>query len=104
MAIGIPVTVNDVNNQFGGIARDLDSTMTRVLQAASWLAAQTDAVLEAAPYNLASGDVAVLRSAWSDLVQVAQVYQGLLSGANYHAGAAYDARTFARQLIGINTH
>jgi hypothetical protein len=30
MAIGIPVTVNDVNNIFGGIARDLDSTMTRV--------------------------------------------------------------------------
>jgi hypothetical protein len=30
MAIGIPVTVNDVNNIFGGTARDLDSTMTRV--------------------------------------------------------------------------
>jgi hypothetical protein len=104
MAVGIQVSLADINNTFGGIARDTDSTMTRILQAASWLAAQTDGTLEAAPYGIAAGDVAVLRSAWSDLVQVAQVYQGLLSGANYHAGAAYDARTFAKQLIGVNTH
>jgi hypothetical protein len=109
MAIGIPVTVNDVNNIFGGIARDLDSTMTRVLQASLWLAAQTDAALEALPTggaaaSILAADAAVLRSAWADLVQAAQIYQGLLSGANYHGGAAYDARTFAKQLIAINAH
>jgi hypothetical protein len=104
MAIGIPVSTSDINNIFGGTARDLDSTLTRVLQSASWLAAQPDAVLEAAPYNIASGDVAILRSAWADLVDIANLYQGTEGGANSHGGVAYDHRTFAKQLIGINAH
>ena len=109
MAIGIPVTVNDVNNIFGGIARDLDSIMTRVLQANMWLTAQTDAALEALPTggaaaSIVTGDVAVLRSAWVDLVDVANLYQGTEGGANSHGGAAYDHRVFAKQLIAINAH
>jgi hypothetical protein len=60
----------------------------------AFLDTQTDAALQALGYS--AGDVAVLRSAYTDLDKLRQVYEGVAT-----QGTTYDFRTFAKQLVGV---
>ena len=93
MAVGLHATKADVDNRSGGLARDLANVLANIEDFQLWLLATTDEVLEAAPYSYTSGEVAILKSAFTDLDLLRQVYYGL---AAHTPAAALDA--FSKQL------
>jgi hypothetical protein len=93
MSIGIaPTSAAEVNNIVGGTARSLYSVLNQVKQIQAWLLA-TD--LKAAPYSFSVGDEANIKSAYTDLDKLRTVFEGTATQT-----PAYDARTFAKLLIG----
>ncbi|GAA3878043.1 hypothetical protein GCM10022243_48420 [Saccharothrix violaceirubra] len=93
-----PTSGNDVNTQLGVIARNVFAALADVKQAKDWLDTMPDNTLTSPPFNMTSGDVAVLKSAFADLAKLAAVFEG----TQPHSPAA-DLRGFARQTIGINS-
>lgn len=94
--IGVVVTRESLDATLGDIALRTNETFRRVSQMQEWLAAQTDAVLIAAPFGYTAGEVAIIKSAFSDLDQLRTIYEGAAALA-----AAKDFRTFARQVWGL---
>lgn len=95
MTVGIQVDKAQVDNKAGSIAQQLNIVMENIEQFNEWLSGQQDADLET-NYDYSSGEVAVLKSAFSDLDQLRQVYQGTVNLAD-----AKDFRAFAKQLWGL---
>lgn len=93
--IGQQLTGADVNATAAQIARQLYSAMANVQRFEAWLAATPDATLTSAPYGLQSGDVATLKSAFTDADKLRQIFEGSAT-----QGSAYDFRTFLKQAIG----
>ena len=103
MSVGIPVSVNDVNQRVGTIAIAIREQLDGARQFKAWLDTQSDAQLIAlpaggAPATLLQADVNVLRSAIADLNDLNLVYQGLTSA---HVTGTYDYRTFSKLLTGL---
>ncbi len=97
MAVGLAAfqTANDINSMAGGMARDLHSVLGRIAAFQSFLVA-TD--LKAAPYSMSPDDETSIKSAFTDLAQLGQVYEGAATRT-----PAYDYRTFAKRLYGFGT-
>lgn len=95
MSVGIPVTKTDIDNNAGSLARQISmwaESITKFQE--EYLAGATDEALEALGYT--ADDVALLKSAMNDLYKLAQVYYGKAEQT-----PAYDFRTFASRLVGI---
>lgn len=94
MSVGLPKTKADWDSRGGSIALDVRSVFDRVLAYKTALDATIDADLQAAGYT--SGEIATLRSAFTDLDKLRTIYQGTVTQAT-----TYDFRTFAKQLTGV---
>lgn len=97
MAIGIQQTGQDINAWAGKIALEVEMTMVQIQHMQAFLVATPDTTLEAAPYSLAAGDVSTLKSAFTDLNTLANIYLGTASQTT-----PYDFRTFSKQLRGAS--
>ncbi len=94
MSAGLQPTKADVDANAGGIAKDLQTTVDRVVSFKYWLDAQLDADLTTLGYS--STDITNLRSAYSDLAQLATIYQGAAT-----LSPVKDFRTFAKRIWGL---
>lgn len=97
MTVGATVTAGDVNSTAAQIARMVFNTFRAVEQFQEWLATKTENDLIALGFT--SGEVAILKSSFTDLDKVRQVFEGSATQAS-----AYDARTFAKQLLGCGLY
>jgi hypothetical protein len=94
MAVGFPALKTDVDARSGQLALQLRDTLRQVQLFKAWLDTKTDANLLALGY--AQADVDLLKSAYTDLDQLRQVYEGSATRT-----PAYDYRTFSKLLIGV---
>jgi hypothetical protein len=92
MAIGLPVDKATLDVQSGDVARRLNIAFQDVFDMGYYLDGKSEADLVELGYT--AQEVAVLKTAYTDLVQLAQIYRGELALA-----AAKDFRAFARQLF-----
>jgi hypothetical protein len=97
MAAGNVLSTQDINSLVGGLARDFLSVLQRANNLCTLMALSQydDAVLAAAPYNMAAGDIAEIRSYLTDVQQAL----ALLTGAQTLT-TAKDFRTNAFPLAG----
>ena len=96
MAAGIILGPNDVNGQFGGVFRDLNSVMSRIVELYNWFQQTGTAGLEAAPYSFSTTDANDIASAINDAYQLYQLFTnaGTLTTSK-------DFRTFMKLLWGF---
>lgn len=94
MSLGITPTKSDVDSLCGGLARDLKTTLSRIVDAKLWLDTKTDANLLALGY--VQGEVDSLRSAYVDLNKLAGIFNATQTQAT-----TYDFKTFAKLLYGF---
>jgi alpha-D-ribose 1-methylphosphonate 5-phosphate C-P lyase len=95
MSVGIQVTKGQIDNDSSMLARQIDAWAESVTSMQAYLVATPDADLIAMGYTVE--DVALLKSAIGDLAHLAQVYYGADEQT-----PAYDFRTFAKRLMGLN--
>lgn len=88
----------------GSIASNMDAVMNQVQALQTFFAANADANFTAAsggpgPTGYTSGDIAILKSAFSDLDQLRTIYQGSAT-----LGSVKDFRAFIKQIWGTGVH
>jgi len=98
MTVGFPQTLGDLNSAAGGNAVALRQALASIQRFQLQLAAIPDATLLAAPIALAQADINTLRSAYTDLNDYANIYNGI---ASTHLTGTYDYRTFSKLLWGF---
>ena len=91
MTVGIYSNKSDVDVRAGQLVQTVRDNLTAVGNFKLWLDAQTDQALTALGYT--GGDIATLRSTFTDLDKLRQIYLGTAT-----ASPAYDFRTFAKLL------
>lgn len=96
MSAGYQVSLTDLNNTAGRLSVALRQAFLDIVTFKTWLDAQTDAVLLAAPIAMAQADINLLRSAFADHKQLNDIRTG---AANL--SVAKDFTTFAKQLTGV---
>ena len=96
MSVGFPTSKNDIDSRAGTLAVQLRDAFLGVQRFQAFLVATPDATLTAAPYNYTAGEVASMKSAYSDLDQLRTIYEGTAT-----LGSVKDFRTFAKQLTGV---
>jgi hypothetical protein len=94
MAVGLPTNKLDIDSKAGSIAVRLRDVFQEIQYTQAWLAGTTDAELTALGYTTA--EVAVLKSAMSDLDQLRTIFIG-----NATLATAKDFRQFAKRLTGL---
>ncbi len=94
MAAGIPIDKFSLDNASGGLARSLEQFANQALQFKKEMDSVPDADLEALGYT--ADDVALLKSAATDMATVANVYKGTAD----HTPAS-DLGVFSRRLMGL---
>lgn len=98
MSVGASVTKSDIDNAAASVSQSMFAATRSITQLKAYLDTQTDAALVTLGYT--SGEVAVLRSAMNDLVDLAGVFNGSATAKTL----PYDYRTFAKQLIGVRLY
>lgn len=98
MVAGLQVTQAEVNAQAGTIARAVFAALGNVTEFKTWLDTVTVGDLETLGFSTA--DANTLKSAFSDLADLAGVFQGSAAARTL----PYDYRTFARRLIGVGVY
>jgi hypothetical protein len=93
MPVGLQATKADIDNRSGGLARDLDNVLASIETFQLWLLATPDETLTSAPYSYTSQEVAILKSAFTEMDLLRQVYYGLAART---PAAALNA--FSKQL------
>lgn len=94
MSVGIQNTKQQIDST-AGLFVQLMNVFDQISRMQTFLLATPDATLTSAPYNYTAGEVAQLKSAFSDHAQLIAIYQGAQSLA-----VAKDFRTFSKPLIG----
>lgn len=94
MSVGLPVTKSEIDSRAGDIARTFQRNFENVLTMQGYLEATPTADLVALGYT--DQEVAVLKTAYADLTQLAAIWAGADALA-----AAKDFRQFVRQLWGV---
>jgi hypothetical protein len=97
MSVGLPISKGEIDQQAGSIARSLHNVLHNAVLLKGWLDTQTTPDLTALGYT--EGEVAVLKSAYADLAELAAVFAG-----GEPRETAYDYRTFAKLLIGTGLY
>lgn len=95
MAAGIQISQAEINNQAGAIARSVFNSLENVRQFKSWLDGLSANDLMTG-YGFNSTDANVLKSAFTDLGDLAGIFQGSAAVATL----PHDYRVFAKQLLG----
>ena len=98
MTVGFPQTLTDLNSQLGGVAVGVREALRNAQRLQLQIAAIPDATFLAAPYAMAQADINTMRSAITDLNDLAGVFQG---SASAHLTGTYDYRTFSKLLWGF---
>lgn len=97
MTVGYPLTKADVDSRAGSLAVDLRNKLTEIRNFKVKLDSLTDAELgTGGGLGYSTAEIANLRSAFTDMDKLAQIYLGLAT-----QGSAYDFRTFAKFLMGV---
>jgi hypothetical protein len=96
MSVGLGVTKSEIDIRAGDLARAFQKQFGDVVTLQSYLVATPEADLIALGYT--SQDVAVLKTALSDLSQLAEIWVGAVALAE-----AKDFRVFVRQLWGVGS-
>jgi hypothetical protein len=94
MSLGLAVSKLELDSRSGEIARTFQRAFDDVLVLKGFLDATPDADLVALGYT--SDEVAVLKTAWADLTQLANIWAGTANLAQ-----AKDFRTFVRRIWGV---
>lgn len=95
MSLGFPQTKNDWDNRAGQLAITLRNTLTDIQRFQTLLTATPDVNLTGLGYS--STEVAQMKSAFTDLNDLARIYSGLASAKTL----PYDYTTFAKLLTGV---
>ena len=98
MAVGFPQTAGDLNSRLGSISVAIREQLRNAQVLKGEIDAITDATFLIAPFSLAQPDINNLRSAMSDLNDLANIFQG---SASTHLTGTYDYRTFSKLLWGF---
>jgi len=103
MSIGVQPSKNDIDTFMTRVSKRLAVGFEELQQLKFWLDSKADADL--VNYGYTAGEAAVIRSAFSDLDKLRQVWEGtaiIASGGAVTTGASgYDFRTFVKQLFGF---
>ena len=94
MSVGYPTTKADIDGRAGNLAIDVRNKMAEIRDFKIFVDSMTDQDLTDRTYT--GNDISRLRSAITDLDQLAQVYLGLATRT-----PAYDYRTSAKFLTGV---
>lgn len=94
MAVGLPVTKDEIDTRAGDVARNFQRQFENVVTMQEYLLATPEADLIALGYT--PNEVAVIKTAFADLSQLGRIWIGSEALA-----AAKDFRTFVRQLWGV---
>ncbi len=92
MSVGYSLTKAGIDTHSGNLAANLRNCLDDIAKYKAWLDATVDADLTALGYT--SGEVAVLKSAFTDLNKVRDIYYGVATQSS-----TYDFTTFAKQLL-----
>ncbi|WP_434439709.1 hypothetical protein [Lentzea sp. E54] len=90
---GVPFTKDSLNNDVGSVVRQVYAAFDNVRKLQATLAGKPDEDLVALGFS--SAEVADIKSAFIDLDNLRQVFEGIRA----QAGAS-DFRSFAKRLIG----
>lgn len=91
MAVGLFTTKGEIDVRAGQLARALRTVLTEIGDFKGWVDTQTDQNLT--DLGCSAGDISSLRSSYTDMEHLHQVYLGLATRT-----PAYDYRTFAKLL------
>jgi hypothetical protein len=94
MSVGLSVTKQEVDTRAGDTARTFQRAFEDVATMQTYLEATAEPDLVALGYT--AQEVAILKTAFSDLTQLAQIWTG-----TDNLLVAKDFRTFVRQLWGV---
>lgn len=94
---GVPVTAVEVNTTASQIARQVFASLSHVQRFQEFLLATPDATLIA--LGISSDDVAIIKSAFTDLEQLRTIFEGSVNLA-----VAKNFRTFSKQLLGTGLY
>ena len=94
MAVGLAVTKQELDSRAGDISRQFQASFEDVVTMQNYLTATVDTDLVALGYT--EGDVATLKTAFADLMQLGRIWTGAEALA-----APKDFRTFVRRLWGV---
>jgi hypothetical protein len=95
VTVGIQISQAEINNQAGALARSVFNSLENVRQFKAWLDGLSAQDL-ATGYGFSVGDANVLKSAFTDLGDLAGIFQGSAAVATL----PHDYRVFAKQLLG----
>lgn len=93
---GYSVDRGGVDAIVGSLSRQIEQWAADTLKIKAFLDATPDATLEVPPYNYSADDVALIKSAFTDLALLAGIYLGQQT-----IDTARDLGTFSRRLAGI---
>jgi len=96
MSVGLPVTKSEIDARAGDIARGFQKAFEDVYTMQTYLEATPNPDLVALGYS--DSDVAILKTAFVDLTQLAGIWAGIDALA-----APKDFRAFVRQLWGVGS-
>jgi hypothetical protein len=88
-----PTSKAEVNNLAGQLPTTLYANLQQIRQFKTWLDSKTDADLLAAPFSFTQPEIDVIKSTFVDLLQLAQIHDGLAT-----LGTAKDFNAFAKQI------
>ena len=97
MSVGILIDKAALDNTAGSVARTLFAALGDIQRIKAFLDATPDATLQAQPYGYTSAEVATLKSAYTDLNNIAVIFNGSATGL----ALPHDHRPFASQIIGL---
>lgn len=98
MVAGRTISQAELNNTWGALSGSLHSVMANILEAKAVLDGYSSADL-VAQFNFTQTDADTLKSAATDMAQLAAVFQGTAAQT-----PAYDFRTFAKRLLGTGLY
>lgn len=94
MAVGLTPSKSEIDTIAGVVARDLHAALRKVEAFQYFLNGKSDAELVTIGYTV--DEVAVLRSAFGDAMELNRIYKG-----NQLLSVVKDFRTFLRQIFGM---
>lgn len=104
------LTKASFDSSMGSIISNLDAAFNQIQELETFFAAHPDADFTATaggpgPTGYVQADVTTMKSAYSDLDHLRQIYQGVSSQNTIQGNNnAYDFRTFAKLIAGTLVH
>lgn len=95
MAVGQNISKADIDGTSAALTKNVNNALARCVDFKAWLDTQPDQDL-ITTYGYTAGEVAVLKSAFTDLANLAATYRGERTQPE-----ASDFRFFAKQLMGF---